>query len=496
MPGSSTTLRFSGSVIIKALLFLVVAYIPFFLHLGYLPVRVWDEARLIANTLEMARNGNFLVPHFDGYPDMWNTKPPLMIWFQLLFLKLIGNEEIAYRLPSAIAGFSTALIVLLLFVKYIKNFWFGFIAVLILITANGFVGEHVARTGDYDALLTFFTSLYALSFFLFVESGKQKFLHLFFAGLVLAVLTKSVQGLLFLPALAIYLLITKNLLKSLKNKWLYIDFLIASLIIAGYYILRESVNPGYFDAVISNELSGRYIDTTENHRHGMLYYVDLLYNQQFGVWLLFVPMGILTGLFLKKGIVKRLVIYSTSLVVFYLLVISLAGTKLAWYDAPLYPFLAILAAVVVFEIYTLLSEAEFAGKSKRFNLLPYILLFAFFIVPYQQIFNKVYKPKETESAAEFYLISHFLKDAVKGKQDISDCYICYDGYYEHLKYYTDRLNANHQNVRFIDAGRLNAGDLVLVSQLSVQSIIEKTYLTEEVGSHYSIKTYRINGTRN
>ncbi|MBK6965198.1 MAG: hypothetical protein IPH20_14985 [Bacteroidales bacterium] len=35
-------------------------------------------------------------------------KTPLLIWFQL-FLKLIGNEELSFRLPSAIAGFLTTL---------------------------------------------------------------------------------------------------------------------------------------------------------------------------------------------------------------------------------------------------------------------------------------------------------------------------------------------------------------------------------------------------
>ncbi len=495
MSGISQGFHFSGSAIIKGVLFLLLAYFPFFLHLGYLPVRIWDEARLIANTLEMAGNGNYLVPHFDGIPDMWNTKPPLMIWFQLLFVKLIGNEEIAFRLPSAIAGFSTALLLLLLFVRYIKNYWFGLIAVLILITSNGFVGEHVTRTGDYDALLTFFTCFYALSFFLFVESGKNKYLHLFFVGLLLAVFTKSVQGLLFLPAMGIYAIVRGSVFKIIRNRWFYIDLIIVASVVAGYYLLRESVNPGYIEAVIGNELGGRYLEITENHHHGLFYYVNLLYSVHFGMWFLFVPVGVLIGLMLGKGILRRLVMFSTILVFFYLLVISLAGTKLAWYDAPLYPFLSILASVAVFKVFKMLTQVEISGKLIPKNALPWFVLLVFFIIPYQQIFEKSYKPKEAENATEFYLISHYLKEATKGQHDLSNHYICYDGYNEHLKYYTDKLNVDNQNVRFVDPESLSEGDLVLVSQPSIQTIVEKKYLTEEVGNYYSIKTYRINGKR-
>ena len=160
MQSLSKSISNHSSTILKALLFLLMIYCPFFLHLGDLPVRVWDEARLIANTLEMEKNGNYLVTHFDGKPEMWNTKPPLMIWCQLFFLKLIGNEEISFRLPSAIAGFLTALMIMLVSVRYLKSYWFGLITALVLVTANGYIGDHVARTGDYDSLLTFFMLFY------------------------------------------------------------------------------------------------------------------------------------------------------------------------------------------------------------------------------------------------------------------------------------------------------------------------------------------------
>ncbi|MHC1777142.1 MAG: ArnT family glycosyltransferase [Lentimicrobium sp.] len=484
-----------GSTILKVLLFLVLAYFPFFLHLGDLPVRIWDEARLIANTLEMAGNGNLLVPHFEGIPDMWNTKPPLMIWLQLLFLKLAGNQELSFRLPSAIAGFLTASLIMLIFYRHIKDYWTGLMAVLVLITANGFIGDHVARTGDYDALLTLFTTFYAISFFLFSETGKQKYLHLFFAGIILAIFTKSVQGLLFLPAIAIYVLISGDLLKLLRNRWLYIDLTVVVAIVAAYYLLRESANPGYLKAVFTNELGGRYLSTTENHRHEFTWYLNLLMTSQFAFWFLFVPAGWFTGFFLNAGILKRLTVFSGILLLFYLLIISLAGTKLEWYVAPMYPFLALLAALVISRIFSLLSERDFSVKSVWRPFLPFIFLMGVFVLPYQQVINKVYKPRETEKDIEFYMISHFLQDAVKGKHSLQNHVVSYEGYNSHLKYYTDRLNQQGMHVLHKDTSALETGDQIICSQYFTREFIRKQFLFREQGSYYNVKIYSIDGIR-
>jgi len=67
-------------IFFKVLFFFAVVYFPLFLHLENLPLRIWDEARLAVSAYEMSHNGNYIVVHFDGKPEMWSTKPPLMIW--------------------------------------------------------------------------------------------------------------------------------------------------------------------------------------------------------------------------------------------------------------------------------------------------------------------------------------------------------------------------------------------------------------------------------
>ena len=61
---------------------------PIFGYLDSYPIRIWDEARLAINAYEMLKNGDFIVTHYDNNPDMWNTKPPLMIWCQVFFMKI------------------------------------------------------------------------------------------------------------------------------------------------------------------------------------------------------------------------------------------------------------------------------------------------------------------------------------------------------------------------------------------------------------------------
>ncbi|UOQ78563.1 hypothetical protein MUN84_08455 [Hymenobacter sp. 5516J-16] len=64
------------------------------------PIYLWDESRVAVNAAEMALNNNWLVAHFEGQPDLWNTKPPLLLWLQVLSIKLFGFNEVAIRLPT------------------------------------------------------------------------------------------------------------------------------------------------------------------------------------------------------------------------------------------------------------------------------------------------------------------------------------------------------------------------------------------------------------
>ena len=155
-------------------IFLTLCCLPLFLHLDVAPLHLWDESRQAVNALEMLENGNWLVTHYQGEPDLWNTKPPLLIWLQVLCFKIFGVGVLGVRLPSALAGLATTLLLFFFCKNYLKNQLLGFCSALVLLTTQGFISNHVTRTGDYDSLLTLWTTLTVFLFFAWINSTHPR----------------------------------------------------------------------------------------------------------------------------------------------------------------------------------------------------------------------------------------------------------------------------------------------------------------------------------
>eukprot|EP01036_Dinobryon_divergens_P045410 gene45410-60668_t len=135
----------------------------------------------------MSENYNPLVVHYGGAPDMWSTKPPLTNWAQVFFIKTLGLNVLSVRLPSALAGLFTSILLWLFCVRHLKNYWMGFVSVLVLVTSRGFINNHVTRTADYDAMLLTGDKPY-FGYYLHLMKTEH-FLHWFWisaAGIILA----------------------------------------------------------------------------------------------------------------------------------------------------------------------------------------------------------------------------------------------------------------------------------------------------------------------
>jgi 4-amino-4-deoxy-L-arabinose transferase-like glycosyltransferase len=82
-----------------------VLCIPF---LGSVHLFDWDEINFAECAREMLVTGNYFQPQIDFQP-FWE-KPPLFIWCQVLCMKVFGINEFSARLPNAIIGWITLLV--------------------------------------------------------------------------------------------------------------------------------------------------------------------------------------------------------------------------------------------------------------------------------------------------------------------------------------------------------------------------------------------------
>jgi 4-amino-4-deoxy-L-arabinose transferase-like glycosyltransferase len=335
---------------------LVLCWLVFFRGLGQYSLRVWDEGRNAVNALEMYQNHNFLVTSFWGKPDMWNTKPPLLIWLINLSFGFFGVNEFAIRLPSAISGMLVVLLIYFEIKRITKSRVIGFLGSLILLSSMGFPDWHIGRTGDYDALLTLMAFLAALFFFRYLESSlNKKFIFLSFLFLSLAVLTKGIAGVFIVPGILIYLVLTKNLVKIVKdvNFWKALVLMIGIVVL--YYGLRELFNGGYLKAVWQNEIL-RSANLVDGQKNNFWYYWKYFSEFRFQKWIYFVPISIISIFLTKDRKIKRLVAFCYLISLTYFLIISESVTKYLWYDAQLYPFMSILVAIF---IYLLIKKLPF-----------------------------------------------------------------------------------------------------------------------------------------
>jgi 4-amino-4-deoxy-L-arabinose transferase-like glycosyltransferase len=331
--------------VVLTVLALLATCFPLAFDLGRAPLQTWDEARQAVNAFEMLHSGgHWLVTTFAHQPDLWNTKPPLLIWLQALSMGVFGPTPLAVRLPTLLATLST---VGLLYAagRQLGRPGLGLLAGALLVTMPGYLGPHVGRSGDYDALLSLWVLAQLLATFAYAETGRARYLALVAAALSSAVLTKGVAGLLGLPSLGLYLLLRGQLGPALRRLAFWragVGALAAPML---YYLLREWALPGYWAAVWANEVGGRYANTIAAVPRPWFYH---LYNLLPQCW----PWGLLLPLagLLAVGPATASRRLGGLLALFlgnWLLVISLAKTKLEWYTAPMLPSLALLLALGV-----------------------------------------------------------------------------------------------------------------------------------------------------
>ncbi len=477
--------------ILLSILFILVV-IPVFGYLNYLPIRLWDESRIAINAMEMYWNNNFIVTHYMGKADLWNTKPPMLIWLQVTSMHLFGLNEFALRLPSAIANFFILVLIIIFSEKYLKNIWIAPLWVLVFISSQGLVNIHSSRTADYDTLLSFVNFVYLISFYLYIENKNKRYLYYTFVFITLSFLTKGIAGLMFLPSLLLYILYKKEFFNILKNKHFYIGILMFLFIGIGYYLIRELNSSGYIKAVFSNEVGGRFMQVTENHNESFWFYFNDLINNRFINLYLFIPFGIIIAFFTKNKSIKQFSIFLLFSIIPFLLIISIAKTKLAWYNMPTRSLLSFFVAFSLYSISKFIYDYKIL-KNKKILSISIIILFIVIVLkkPYTGIIKNTYKPVEYAWDINKFAISYFLRDAVNNKIDLNNTAYLNTEYNPQNLFYIKILQKKGVNIKVININDIKYVDKIIIPKSTDLKIIEGKYLLSPILEKYNITLYNI-----
>lgn len=335
--------RLLGRTVLVGALILLLSTAFLFIDRATLPIQLWDESRNIVNALEMHRDGLGLVTTYGGAPDLWNTKPPLLIWLMAGSVGIFGPSEWALRLPSMVAALGTISLL----------FWFvrrttgstvnAALSAALLVLSPAYFGEHSARTADYDLLLLFFVTAYLCLLFLAVHRPRPSaaLLALVGAGIVCAFLTKSVAALV--PGLGVipYVIVTGRWGRLFTTpRYIFAAFGVV-VVLTVFLLLREAQSPGYLRAAWLNDVSGCFASSLVVPK-SRWFYIDQLRAGFFAA----TPLLLLSPIFFffVHGRARFVLLFSLCIVTTTLVAFTFAASKLHHYILPAFPFMAIAAA--------------------------------------------------------------------------------------------------------------------------------------------------------
>ena len=311
---------------------LVFVIAALFLFLGTRGLNEPDEGRYAEIAREMTVTGEWLVPHLNGFEHF--QKPPLLYWLTAASIRLLGVNEWAARLPSALAALG---VVLLTFgiARRIFDRAAALAAALVLVSSIGFFA--LARLLTPDMLLTLWVTA-AVASLVFRRPW------LFFVCMGLGFLTKGPMALVVPISAALgWQLAPRGDGEKLPLPWLRGMALTLTIGLSWFVVL--SVRDGaLFDYFWRCELVERFASTGHGRSKPFWFFAPVLI-VGFLPWIFFLPARARelwtrwrSGAWMNTdGLLCCWIVPP-------LLILSLSGSKLPTYILPLFPALSLLVA--------------------------------------------------------------------------------------------------------------------------------------------------------
>jgi 4-amino-4-deoxy-L-arabinose transferase-like glycosyltransferase len=336
-----------GKRIAYPLLIIIFAALLFVPGLGKVHLFDWDEINFAESAREMIVTGDYTTVRINYLP-FWE-KPPLFIWMQVFSMKVFGVNEMAARLPNAVCGIFTLLLIYSIG-RRIYNEKFGLIWSLAY--AGSILPFFYFKSGIIDPWFNFFIflSIYYLIRFVHRTSSAEgwKFILLAAVASGLGILTKGpVALLLFALTGAVYLIFNKF---RFPIKWYHVaGFILTLCLVGGFWFILLAIQGNAHTIANFFEYQVRLFNTKDaGHGGFLLYHFVILF---IGVF----PASILALLSGKKVTSESLLqrdfcLWMKILFWVVLILFTIVKTKIVHYSSMCYFPLTFLAAWVVFQV--------------------------------------------------------------------------------------------------------------------------------------------------
>jgi 4-amino-4-deoxy-L-arabinose transferase-like glycosyltransferase len=328
-----------GSARTDILTLFIIFGVAFLQTLGRFPLIEPDEGRYAEIPREMLERGDFITPLLDYVK--YFEKPPLHYWLNALSMSIFGQNEFAVRLPGAMMGLLTVLLVYHAGRKLFGRRT-GLLAALVLGTCTGFLVQ--ARVNIIDMTLTCTLSA-SLAFFILAarEEERRKGLYycLTYLCAALAVLAKGLIGIVFPGAIIfLYLLFTKRW-RLLREMRLATGIALFLLVAAPWFTLVSLKNPEFARFFFIHEHFERFLTKVHGRYEPFWFFVPILVGTMLP-WSFFILSG-LRGIWrARQDGEGNSRFYLLVWAAFIFLFFSKSDSKLVPYILPVFPPLTLL----------------------------------------------------------------------------------------------------------------------------------------------------------
>jgi 4-amino-4-deoxy-L-arabinose transferase-like glycosyltransferase len=262
-----------GKALVSPWLLVGAVMLSFFWQLGAVPLYDLDEGAFSEATREMLASGNYITPHKDGEPRY--DKPVLIYWLQAASARLLGLNELAFRLPSAIAA---TLWVLALWAFARERLDAQSATVAALAMALSLEVSMIAKAATADALLNLFLALTFFDIYRWYLHRQRAVLLRVYLWMGLGFLTKGPVAVFFPLVVSLLFFLS---MRSLKDWWRAVfsppGWLVFLAVALPWYVAIYLDNGwGFFESFFLRHNVGRFGGTIHGHAGFWGYYVVVL----------------------------------------------------------------------------------------------------------------------------------------------------------------------------------------------------------------------------